>query len=305
MQIYTPSELTNEQYHKEVPAISGSGLHTIYKFSPAHYKYAESEESPALAFGTAAHAMLLEPEAFNATYVRGFDASVYPDSLSGVKDMQSWLKERGQKVSGNKSDLIDRILAVEPLTHIADVLEQRYNQWNAGKEPIKPELYDKIQSMRKTIFADEKCAAMLQGGHAELSVVGELDGVDVKVRPDLITGNGGLVNYKTTEDCHPERFGRKAYDYGYLLKASLEWDMFAKAYGQQPKFYILLSQEKKSPFAFKPYYLTEEQIELGRAQYRIALAVYEQCLANDRWPAYGTGPAELYLPDYIMNQVRT
>lgn len=304
MQIYNANELTNEQYHKEVPAISGSGLYTIYQYSPAHYKYGEHEESDALSFGTAAHAMLLEPDVFDASYVRGFDSSLYPDALVTTKDMQAWLKDRGQKVSGSKAELINRIHDLEPLTHIADVLESRYLQWNHGKEPLKPDSFDRVQSMRKTIFADEQCAAMLSGGYPEMSIVGDLDGVAVKVRPDLITGNGGLANYKTTTDCHPERFGKKAYDYGYLLKAALEWDMFAKAYGQQPKFYILLAQEKKAPYAFKPYYLTDEQLELGRAQYRIALATYEKCLENDRWPAYGTGPAELYLPEYIMNQVR-
>ncbi len=302
MKIYKSTELTNEQYHTEIEAVSGSGLCTIYDKSPAHFKYAENEETAALVFGTAAHAMILEPEMFDAEFCRGFDIAQYPDALVGAAPLKSWLKERGQKVSGNKPELVDRILELEPLTQIDVVLQSRHEQWLANKEHIKPELYDKIQSMRKTIMQDEEISAMLKGGFPELSLVGELDGVAVKTRPDLITANGGLVNYKTTQDVHPERFGRKAYDYGYLLKAALEYDMFTIAYGKPPEFYVLLGQEKTSPFAFKPYYLTEQQLGIGRSQYRMALATYEHCLKTDNWPAYGSGVSELYLPEFIMNQ---
>lgn len=274
MEIYKSTELTNEQYHQEIKAVSGSGLHTIYTKSPAHFKYAESKETEALAIGTAAHAMLLEPEVFNAEYVRGFDVSVYPDALVTANDLKGWLKERGQKVSGSKGELIERIHDLEPLTHIADVLQSRYEQWNAGKESLRPEVYDKIQSMRQTIMQSEDVAAMVNSGHPEMSIVGEFQGVNVKVRPDLITSNGGLVNYKTTTDVHPERFGKKAFDYGYLLKAALEYDMFKAAYGQAPVFYVLLAQEKEAPYAFVPYFLSQEQIGIGRMQYQLALATY-------------------------------
>jgi hypothetical protein len=301
MKIYKSTELTNQQYHEEIEAISGSGLSVIYDQSPAHYKYAENEETAALVFGTAAHAMILEPEVFNATFCRGFDVSRYPDALIGDADLKKWLQVVGQKVSGNKAEKTSRILLLEPLQQIDTVLQQRHERWHGDKEQIKPDTYDKIQSMRKTIMKDDEIAEMLRGGFPEMSIVGELDGVQVKTRPDLITANGGLVNYKTTTDVHPERFGRKAYDYGYLLKASLEYDMFTLAYGKPPAFYVLLGQEKTSPFAFKPYYLSKQHLEIGRSQYRMALATYEHCLKNDNWPAYGAGVSELYLPEFIMN----
>ncbi len=62
-QIYAPDKLSNEDY-QDHPAVSGSGLATIYKQSPAHFKYGEKKDSKALTFGIAAHSVVLEPEEF-------------------------------------------------------------------------------------------------------------------------------------------------------------------------------------------------------------------------------------------------
>lgn len=62
--------IENEAYHAG-PGISKSGLWTIYRKSPAHYRYAEREESPAFDFGTACHFAILQPELFEKRVMRG------------------------------------------------------------------------------------------------------------------------------------------------------------------------------------------------------------------------------------------
>lgn len=299
--IYTPAELSNPAY-QALPETSGSSLVTVYNESPAHDRYQERDETPALKFGIAAHAMLLEPEAFAAEFVRDIDEEQYPDALVTQNDMKEWLKSRGQKVSGNKPELVERILALEPNTHILDVLKQAHQDANEGKTILKPEDFDAVQEMRSTILQDDDMRAMLEGGFAEYSLVGQLSGVGVKTRPDLITSAGGIVQYKTTLTAHPVEFGRKLDGYGYLLKAALEWECFTVCYGQEPAYYIWLAQEKKSPFIWKPYNLTEEALTIGRVQLDTALKIYARCLESGNWPAYGNEIEPVQLPEWLKKQ---
>jgi len=297
IQIKTPAELSNEEY-QALPQISGSSLHTIYAENPAQWRYGEPEEDrKALDFGIYSHAMILEPDRFAEQYVRDWSADGYESILVTATDCSAWLKERGLKVSGAKGELIERILATGEEVHIADVEAQRYREHHEGKEFIAAKDFDKIAAMRAAIMADEATAKMLDGGFAEYSLISD----EWKVRPDLMTKGGYLVNYKTTTSAHPREFGRKCHDYGYLLKAALECAMFKKAYSQEPRGYILLAQQKRSPYIFKPWRLSRELMEIGRIQLNDSIRVYRNCRDKDIWPGLG-GLEDMTLPDYIMNQ---
>lgn len=300
-EIYAPADLSNEAY-QEHEAISGTGLATIYKQSPAHYKYAERKQTKPLMFGIAAHSMLLESDKFDSEYVRDIDAEQYPDALINMNDMKAWLKDRGLKVSGSKPELIERILDSEPGTHILDVLKEIHAEEHSEKQILSPEDYDAVKTMREVILQDETMATMLQGGFSEYSLIGELGGVMVKVRPDLLTSGGGIVQYKTTRSCHPEDFGRNVDGYGYLLKAALEWECYTRAYGKEPSYYIFLAQEKEAPYVWKPYNLTSYALAIGRVQLETALSVYARCLESDQWPGYGASIDALQLPEWLKKQ---
>jgi len=302
--IFTPQQLSNPDYQKR-PEISGSGLSDIYFTSPAHFKYQERDETPALRFGIASHSMVLEPEEFDKEFVRGVDEKKYPDALVTDRAMGAKLKELGQKATGlNLWEKTQAILKNEPETHILHVLDMIAQSENAGKTVLTPDDYDGCQSMRKTLMQDEQIAEMLAGGFSEYSLIGELEGVRVKNRPDLITSAGGIIQYKTTMSCRPEDIGKKVNDYGYLLKAALEWDCFTEAYGHPPKYYIMLAQEKKTPFVFKPFNIApdSDEMRIGRIQLDHALRVYKHCLENDKWPAYGCEIAQLEVAQYIKNK---
>ena len=74
IQVFKADELSNEDYHKH-EYISGSSLVTIFNECVAQWKFGEKKETPALSFGIASHAALLEPEKFDAEFVCDIDAS--------------------------------------------------------------------------------------------------------------------------------------------------------------------------------------------------------------------------------------
>lgn len=303
--VYTPDQLTNEAY-QALPQRSGSFLHRLLVHSPAKAKFGEQPASKALDFGIWSHAMILEPERFAQDYARDFDPSAYEQILCKGDDYKAWLKDRGLKVSGTNDELIARIAETGEPVHLYAVELQKYRAGHAEHVefiPIKE--WDRIEAMRHAILSDDERAKMLAGGFAELSIVTD----EFKARPDLITGGKWIVNYKSTLDADPEKFSRKATDYGYPMRAVMECELFKQAYGEYPAGYAILAQEKDPPYLCKTFVIYERSRggdqpsawTYGRAQLADAVKLYRKCRDADVWPGLG-GAEDLSVPDYIMKK---
>ena len=304
--LFTPDQLSNEQY-QALPQVSGSFLHRLLTHSPAKAKFGEIPIRKALDFGIWSHAMILEPERFDSDYARDFDSGDYESIMTKGQDYKDWLKARGLKVTGTNDELIARILETREPVHIEEVERQAYRaKFGEQVEFIPVKDFDKIQAMRHAIMADDKRAKMLAGGHAELSVVGD----EFKCRPDLITSGGWIVNYKSTADAEPEKFGRKATEYGYPMRAVMECELFKALYGEYPAGYAILAQEKDTPYLCKQYVIfdrsrsDEDQAnawKLGRKQLVEAIGIYRKCRDADVWPGLG-GTEDLIVPEWTLKR---
>lgn len=303
--LFTPDQLSNDQY-QALPQRSGSFLHRLLVHSPAKAMFGEIPARKALDFGIWSHAMILEPARFKAAYARDFDPSAYESILSTATEMSAWLKERGLKVSGSKGELIERILATGEPAHIEEVEREKFRAaLPAGTEFIPVKDFDKIELMRHAIMADPERAKMLANGHAELSIVTD----EFKCRPDLITDGAWIVNYKSTQNAEPEKFGRNATDYGYPMRAVLECELFKQMYGDYPAGYAILAQEKDSPYLCKTFVIYDakrgdEQPNAwlyGRKQLADAIKLYRKCRDANAWPGLG-GAEDLAVPEYVLKR---
>ncbi|MNF74066.1 hypothetical protein D3C84_560890 [compost metagenome] len=146
---------------------------------------------------------------------------------------------------------------------------------------------------------------MFAGGFSEMSIVTD----EFKCRPDLITAGEWLVNYKSTLDAEPEKFGRKATDYGYPMRAVMECELFKQAYGHYPAGYAIFAQEKDSPYLCKQFDIYErsrgdEQPHawmLGRKQLAEAIKKYRVCRDSNTWPGLGKRE-DLPVPEYMLRR---
>lgn len=307
---YTAEELSNEEYH-EHEFISGTGLVRIFNECPADYRFAEEKSSPALHFGIASHSAVLEPEKFDAEFARGITKEDYPGILASDASIKSWLKERGVKgySSKKKEELIDMVSMTNEPVLIWHEVETGFLSDNEGKTIVKQDDYDKIMQMRRVMFADPDMVDLLEGAHMETSIICELEieiggetfEIGVKIRPDVITKRFEVPDYKTCANMNPEKFGRDAHDRGYWLKQAFIHDVLQAAYGQTPRM-GLIAQGKKSPYIHQLYWMTEQQLQVGREQYQYALHTYHTCKETDIWPAYFNGPAELPTPEYLARK---
>ena len=254
-------DLTNAEYHAH-PAISKSGLDRIDQ-SPAHYKSWLTEprwETPAMAFGTAAHCWILETDAVSERYV------IAPEGIDRrTKDGKAaWAR---MEASG------------KTIISANDAAALEYMYIAVHGHPVADELLD--------------------NGIAESSVFAELLGVNVKCRPDWLHDNSVIVDLKTTDNAGPNAFAKSCAKYNYHRQASFYIDILS-AIGIDVKAFVFIAVEKSPPFAVSVYELDSDGIEVGRTLYQRSLETYRRCLETNHWPAYSTAIETLTLPRWAM-----
>lgn len=309
IQIFPNGELESEDYHGEKfkDHVSGSQLCVIHNDCPAQLAYGESKESAALHFGIASHAAMLEPELFDKLFVRQISKEDNDKFLTSDAAIKALLKSAGRTGYSTKpwSDLVIMALECDENVKIFQLESILQEYESIGKTLVKGEDYDQILIMRKTLFNDNSIVELFKGAQFEMSIICdiEIDGQwhSVKIRPDIITKNCTVPDYKTTRDMNPEKFGNQAHNAGYWLKQAFVGDVLTAAYNQSFKM-GLLAQGKSSPFITQLYWITAEQLQIGREQYQFALKYHKNCVDSKTWPAYYDGATELVTPPYLAKR---
>jgi exodeoxyribonuclease VIII len=177
---------TNEVYHSQ-KGISASGLKKIYKKSVYHYLHQQPFESASMAFGSAVHCAMLEPETFF-----------------------------------NEYHIIPRLDRRTKAGKEAFEIEQKKAE---GKVLLTPDDYERIESIL-TNFRNDDLAQHYCKGQIELSHYGEHEDLPIRVRPDCLNRVENFISdVKTCQDNAPQAFKRDVYKYAYHLQAAFYMDM--------------------------------------------------------------------------------
>ena len=65
--------------------------------------------------------------------------------------------------------------------------------------------------------------------------------------------------------------------------------------------YIIVAIEKKPPFAWRIYTLSEETVKAGEDLMDIAVNTYKMCQAFNNWRGYNPDATEISIPKWAMN----
>jgi len=249
-----------EDYHSG-PGVSKSGLWTIHKSTPAHYKYPPVVEKTTTSqgiadFGHATHTAVLEPEKFERLVYRG------PEDRKGNKwtDAKEFCKLEGMTL-------------------------------------LTQSQFDECQVIRDMVHANAFINNIITGGKTEVESSGyRIDpktGVLVRWRPDFYREDIGIMlDVKTTESAQPEAFARSVVNFGYHAQEAHYTDGHV-GLGRPVNGFLFLALEKKSPYAAALYELPPSIVQEGRVAMERATEVYAGCLKTDTWPAYPEGVQEL------------
>ena len=266
---YTSDQLPIDVYHSDRDTISQSGLKKIDQ-SPAHLRAyldepSDKKQTRGMFMGSAIHAAALEPHVFDDQYI------VAPGKF-------------------------DRLNAAG------------FKAWKEEQDPRKTIMlvkdYDKVLNMRKALFDHPWVGPRLIGATTEYSCIARdpETGVLCRVRFDIVTEAGMILDLKKTRDARDAALARTIASYGYHVQNAFYLDV-PTWLNSAPKGFGFVFIEEEPPHAIAVRFLNPDDIQRGRGEYRRTLTKYAECLATDKWPAYDTEPQFISLPDWERRKI--
>jgi hypothetical protein len=266
-----------EEYHCDpgaVPTLSQSIAHTLVTKSPAHawathprLGAAPREDTDATRDGTIIHQMLLG---------KGADVEIIR--------FPNFKKKAAQEL---------RDAAVE-----------------AGRVPIIESRYQELVFAADAIRTNLANCGVVLDGESEVPVEWREQGFDGDV---LCRGlldhvkleNGVVYDVKKIVSADDRTCAMHCYTYGYDIQRAAYVSAVEKL---APQFagrvdYQILFCELEAPYAVNPFRMDLEFIRMGEQRWHRAVALWERCLREDRWPPYSTGIREISpLPFHITQE---
>jgi hypothetical protein len=282
-------DMPAEKYHSG-PELSASSLGALLR-SPSHYMHSPRFFSPAMREGTLFHTAALEPDNWAKMVVTVPDVNW--QTTDGKAAAAAWATGLGVTGLPEKPKKGDIIEAVERLGLIFSTgsnvsmaanmaLSARQSSW--GKQFFS----DESRQREVSIFFD----AITPDGRK----------VPFRCRPDLLIPGSAIIDLKKSQDASPEEFARSVAKFGYHRQAVIYTEAVRVATGENLPF-LFCVVENVEPYACAWYTLSDEYLEIGRAEVDHALTLFADCSANHNWPSYSTELLELVPPSWLQAKV--
>lgn len=148
-----------------------------------------------------------------------------------------------------------------------------------------------VHDMAEAVLAHPTAKALFEmPGGREVSVVSEIDGVNVKSRFDALTdptpqGRFGIDLKTSAGPAHAEAFARTVNDYGYHIQQEFYRDTFRASEGEEINF-VFVAVEKEPPYLTAVHQLDVVYQQMGKTLAREARRIYAECKASKVWPGY-------------------
>lgn len=156
-------------------------------------------------------------------------------------------------------------------------------------------------SFREQIMTIPECAPAFSpgfGGHGEVVIIAEYEGVMLRSMVDWMRDTTHLDDLKTTAmSASPENLPFRMMDGEWALQAAIQeriLDVLDPANaGRRHHFFYL--QENDDPYEVSVAELPESTMSKGRMLLDMAINVWRDCMKNNRWPGY---PRIVHQPVY-------
>lgn len=256
------SGIFNEDYHSS-DEVSSSKLQTLID-CPGKYDDVRSPSTPSQEFGSAFHAILLEPDIFAAQY--------------------HILENSNKRTNKYKEE-------------VAEASKMGKSSFLTQTE------YDNLCNMVRAAKKHPQFKPLFSGGHAEVSVYSSIDGVNVKCRPDymFVAPDGAIiiVDVKTSLSCMKSDLELSISKYAYHRQAAFYIDTVKSVLGEDRRVffanYFVESTRTRKPengnmdnhISVVSAYIPPEDIEQGRREYKNAIENYKKLRNNEDFSCDG------------------
>ena len=218
------------------PALGSSSLKQLLKSPYKFFQGIKINQTKAMVIGSTVHKLVLEPQDFDKEFI------VCP-----------------------KFDL---------RTNNGKFAKAQFEEMSEGKTIIDEVDFEVAKSCAKALLTQAK--PFLSNGVAEMSFFAELDGVEVKCRPDYLIKELGIVaDVKVVEDASPDAFTKSVANFGYYLQSALYKYVLGQN-GIEVNKFLFIAVEKSEPNMIGIYELSHVAEEFGLNEARRAIELYKR-----------------------------
>ena len=267
-------DLSNEDYHADITAISSSGLKLLLEpGGPAKFKHRYLDGIPSASkacfiFGEAFHMLTGEPDKFFEKFVPG------PDLNKNTNKWKDFVKE------------------------------------NSDKTILDGNVWDLVTGMADAVLANEEAQSFYsENGWVEKSIfwMDQETGIMCKARPDFLIIDGPLAgvmcDLKSAADASLRKWSRDAFKFGYHISAAHYTAGIEAETGESQPMHFTVA-EKDAPHLVGHYHFTAGVIAAAERQRRKALQILKACRESGVWTGLPNEneSAPVEMPDWMMEK---
>ena len=264
--------ITNAEYHAS-DVLSRTPASNLLTTSPEKVRWERDNpltyKGVPLIMGGCFHGMVLEPECLDEEY------AVKPNEIDGKSPLTKYYKE----------------------TFAAMQEERPHVQW------VKDDDWKTCEGMAYAIMSNSVFTHYASDidAVAEASGFFNYNGAKCKVRPDLYTSDGTIIDLKSTQDASEAGFRSAIRKFKYDFQACFYLEAM-RALGLPAKQFIFIISEKSPPYLTASYTLTASEIDRQKPRMQKACTIWATCMETGVWPGYPQEVVTLDLSRYGDNQ---
>ena len=270
------------EYHARRSEISKHGLDQL-TVCPAKYKHNldnPSEPTAAMRIGSLLHLSILEPAEFKR--VTAFVPEDAPRKPS-----------QAQRDAKNPS----------PESVASITWWDNFYAEVAGKEIVTPDEYEMLTGMGKAVREHPAASVLLaKEGWTEACFfwIDADTGAKCRARMDRVIPELRLIlDIKTAEEASAAKFSRACGNFRYGVQSAIYPDAAQAVLGGDDWRFLFIVVEKRKPHFVAVYEADEMMRDLGRAEYQLDLAKYQECVRSNNWPGYTDTIEPISLPSWM------
>jgi len=247
--------IANADYHGS-DELSRSTASSLLTTSPQKVRWERDNPRPSslpFIMGGCFHGMVLEPECLDVEY------AIKPTEIDGKSPLTKHYKEEFAAMQEERPDA----------------------QW------LKADEWKTCLGMAEAIMSNPVYTHYASDVEAIAEGSGYFDynGAKCKVRPDLYTSDGTIIDLKSTQDASEAGFRKSVRNFGYDFQSC--WYIEAmRAMGLPARQFIFCVVEKVAPFSVATYTLTESEIDRHKPRMQRACDLWATCMDTGVWPGY-------------------
>src|SRR5690625_1909129 len=147
-------------------------------------------------------------------------------------------------------------------------------------------LLDPLYAIRDEVMNHPIAGPLLTGGHPEVSLFWEQDGVECKARLDYWKPDQGIaVDLKLLRSAAPNDVRKQISDLGYYLQRVHYMNGVQQLTGFRPEWYWV-TVAKEPPYSVSVHTMDPSTDDAAQMRINYALQRYKQAMEANHWPGY-------------------